>query len=509
MRRFLVLFLVAAPLFAAHREVQTVEVVQVPVYVSTASGVVTGLTRDNFELFVNGKRQPVDYFDVIDFARVATPAPNAAPADPRQRRLYVLLFDLYYASPKSVYRAQQAAQVLVAHAGAADVFAVATYSPRRGVDVLVPFTRDRAALAHAVSVLRPASDADPLRLKIGTAEAQAIEKAFDRDQLPPVEQTPRVAEELIADQQRGLVQDQMGALGLLAENLAPIEGQKHVVLLSGGYDTTVLHGVEPLTMHRNAPVEVGFVREHKPQVYAMNGQGLMELRAMIRKYADAGVFLDAVDTAGLRHTWTVAENESLYALTRDTGGSVVDNRNDLAEALEVLTDSQRVVYVLGFHNRDTGRGENSIRVRLTGVAGNPTVRYRPSYSPMAPKASADNGLQLADILLNDIPQNGVTVHATANRNTISVSIPAREMLAQIDERHARADAMIYVFSGARVVATKVKAIDIESERASKAPRDAAIHFAETFDLPPGRYTAKVLVRLGDAMGFARTELTVE
>ncbi|HEV2721246.1 MAG TPA: VWA domain-containing protein [Thermoanaerobaculia bacterium] len=508
MRRFLVLFLVAAPLVAANREVQNVEVVQVPVYVSTVNGVVTGLTRDNFELFVNGKRQSIDYFDVIDFARVAPQPTAAALPDPRQRRLYVLLFDLYYAEPKSIHRTQQAAQALVAHAGPADVFAVATYSSRRGINVLVPFTKDRAALAQAISVLRPAADADPLRLKLNTAEAQAIERAFDRNDLPPAAQTPNVAMELIADQQRGLVADQMGALGLLAENLAPLEGQKHVVLLSGGFDTTLLHGVEPLTMRRNAPAEVGFVNQRKPQVFAMNGQGLMDLRAMIRKYADAGVFLDAVDTAGLRHTWVVAENESLYALTRDTGGSVVDNRNDLAEALEVLTDRQRVVYVLGFHNRDTGRGENSIRVRLSGVAGNPTVRYRPSYSPMVPKPSPENGLQLADILLNDIPQNGVTVNATANRNTLSVSIPARELLAQIDERHARADAMIYVFSGPRVVATKVKAIDIESERAAKAPRDAAIHFEETFDLPPGQYTAKVLVRLGEAMGFAKAELAV-
>ena len=89
-----------------------------------------------------------------------------------------------------------------------------------------------------------------------------------------------------------------------------------------------------------------------------------------------------------------------------------------------------------------------------------------------------------------------------------MSIPAREILAQVDEKSARADAMVYVFSGARAVATKVKRIDIEEERASKAPRHAAIHFDETFDLPPVNYTAKVLVRLGEAMGFARIDFKV-
>ena len=483
MRRVLVLLLVvvALPLFAAHREVQNVEVVQVPVYVSTATGVVTGLTRDNFELFVNGKPRPFDYFDAIDFAAIAPPAPPGVPADPRQRRLYVLLFDLFYASPNSIHRAQKAAQARIAQAGYADVFAVATYRANRGIDVLVPFTKDRAAVARAVSSLRASSSADPLRLAVGDAEMMPIQTAFDRGEIPASTQTMRVAEQMIADRARLGAQDQMEALAVLAAKLAPIDGQKHVVLLSSG----------------------------PPRGFAGNGQARMSLRRMRRKFADAGVFLDAIDIAGLRHTWVVDANESLHILTRATAGTVVDHRNDLAQALQLLADRQRVVYVLGFHHRDTGRRENEIAVRLRGVEGHPTVSYRTSYSPAAPPPSSENGLQLADILLNDIPQNGVTVDASAKGTTVSVSIPARELLVQIDSKTARADAMIYVFSGARVVATKVKRIDIEKERAAAAPAGAAIHFDESFDLPPGNYTAKVLVRLGESMGFARTDFKAE
>jgi VWFA-related protein len=505
MRRALALLLVALPAFAAHREIQNVEVVQVPVYVSTALGAVTGLTRDNFELSVNGKPQTIDYFDVIDYGKIA---PNDTRVDPRQRRLYVLLFDLYYSAPNSVQRAQRAAQELVQRSGYADVFAVATYSSYRGIDVLVPFTKDRVAVARAISSLRPSANADPLRLAVGPAEVLPIEAAFDRGELPAAAATPRVAEEMLVDRQRITVEDQIEALGMLADRLAPIEGQKHVVLLSAGYAPALLHGVEPITSIRNGSIQDGFRRDRNPQIFAANGQGMMSLRKMVAQYANAGVFLDAVDTAGLRHTWTPAENESLYALTRDTGGTVVDNRNDLSEALQVLSDRQRVVYVIGFHNRDAGRGENKIKVRLRGVDGHPTVSYRPSYTTAAPGVATDNGLQLADILLNDIPQNGVTVNATAKGSALSVSIPARELLAQIDAKTARAEAMIYVFSGARVVATKVKRIDIEAERATGAPAGAAIHFDETFDLPPGNYAAKVLVRLGEATGFARTDFAV-
>src|SRR5207302_10962215 len=77
------------------REKTTVEVVQVPVSVTTDGSSVRGLTREDFTLRVNGKVQPVDYFDVIDFASLS----NDQLRDPRQRRLYVLAFDLPHTPP--------------------------------------------------------------------------------------------------------------------------------------------------------------------------------------------------------------------------------------------------------------------------------------------------------------------------------------------------------------------------------------------------------------------------
>src|SRR5258708_2146865 len=50
------LLLVTSQAFAAHHEVATVEVVQVPVYISVNGHAVTDLTKDDFEIYVNGKR---------------------------------------------------------------------------------------------------------------------------------------------------------------------------------------------------------------------------------------------------------------------------------------------------------------------------------------------------------------------------------------------------------------------------------------------------------------------
>ena len=87
--------LILAPALTAyaapqHRETTTVEVVQIPVYVTSSGVSVRGLTRDDFTLRVNGRTQKIDYFDIVDFSSLSSEQMR----DPRQRRLYVLTFDL-------------------------------------------------------------------------------------------------------------------------------------------------------------------------------------------------------------------------------------------------------------------------------------------------------------------------------------------------------------------------------------------------------------------------------
>src|SRR4051794_21565027 len=144
------------------RDKTTVEVVQVPVSVTTGGSSVRGLTRDDFTLRVNGKAQPIDYFDVIDFAAVS----NEQLRDPRQRRLYVLAFDLPHTGPADMYRAKRAAEQYLANAQPSDYFAVALVDRYGDINFIVPFTRDRDALRRAVATFHAASPKDPLALTV-------------------------------------------------------------------------------------------------------------------------------------------------------------------------------------------------------------------------------------------------------------------------------------------------------------------------------------------------------
>src|ERR1700686_1835457 len=135
-------FLMVLPASAQVRESVTVEVIEVPVYVSTSGGTpLRGLTRDAFQLFVNGKPQPIEYFDPVDYN--AAPAQDAttpaAPRDPHERRLYILLFDLFF-NRGDIVRLQRAAGELVTRSNpAVDYFAAATFTSSRGFQFVIPF----------------------------------------------------------------------------------------------------------------------------------------------------------------------------------------------------------------------------------------------------------------------------------------------------------------------------------------------------------------------------------
>lgn len=534
----LVLLAISPILFAQqHRETTTVEVVQVPVYVTASGDAVRDLTKENFELFVNGKMQPIDYFDVIDFAGLAKLPPEQRAQDIRQRRLYVLVFDLVYSDLKMLARAQQAAARYVESSAETDLFAIATYRANSGLQLAVPFTRDREILKHAIHSLRMSSVEDPLHLAISAAEKASLDSDTRKgeagggadNQGITYANTPRQAVlELNLDSQRELAGFEVDSLADLAPRLAPIEGLKHVVLMTGGFDSTLIHGVTLNTRGQGGidqrpghgyatprPVFNGQV----PSTNALAPELQHKLNHMYASYTASNVFLDTIDLAGVREppfNWTPSKNESLFTLARDTGGTVVENRNDFVDALQHLNDLQRVVYVLGFHAHDTGRNENALKVRVINVPRGVNVTYRPSYAAKMPATSTRDGLRLADILTNDIPQTGVTMSVgvrSADANaTLDVTISGKELIAlSSDGKSVDGEALMYIYSGPGVVAFQQKKITIDVAQAREALGGSAVTLAQEFHLPPGQYAAKVLVRLegSDAIGFARADFNMQ
>src|ERR1051325_1595570 len=160
----LLLLVAGVVALAQVRETVNVNVIEVPVtVVDNAGNPVRGLTRENFELYDQGKKRDITSFDKIDFG--ATESVNAiSPLNPAARRTFLLLFDLGYSSPNSLQRAQDAArQFLKDNVQPRDLVGVGTIDVDKPFHLLSAFTTDRELIASAIS--------DPKRYR-GTAHPQ-------------------------------------------------------------------------------------------------------------------------------------------------------------------------------------------------------------------------------------------------------------------------------------------------------------------------------------------------
>jgi len=512
MNRSIVFALVAAcalSIAAQVRENVTVEVVEVPVYITSGNNQpVEGLTRDAFELFVDGRPQPIEYFDAIDFAKVpGGPAAQTAVARPRrERRLYLFLFDLSFATPARIKKAQTAAEQAVAHSNpATDFFAVATYSSNRGVQFISSFLSDRVAITRAIYTLRASSAQDPLGVALSSPErAQwltATEMGGSAEGLSPMlgdEVKDMLAggqanQDMLQMQGKRLIEYQIGALGDVAARLSALEGQKHLVIFTEGFDSARITDIKANGRPPNLDAHLIDI-----------------VKQMHETFVSAGVTLDSIDIQGLRHTMTDLDNDALYLLSRGTGGRVIVNRNDLGDAVDTIMRAERTVYVLGFSS--AGRKRGKITVRVKGLPRGSEVSYREGFGYVPANKNVD-ALQLADILINDTPQSGAALDAGVisadGTSVLAVAFNRAEVVPQLPESSPGIELLIYVLDEHGVTAGfKSKRVSLTGP--ARVPT-GYLTLREPFELPKGNYTAKVLLRITGtrALGYVRRDFVVE
>ena len=485
----------SVPLFAQQlSEAVTVEVVDVPVFVTRAGTPVEGLTREDFELFVNGKRHPFDYFDVV-----TTSAAKDA-EDLRQRRLFLLLFDLAFTDIHGLERARRAAMKLVGSAPAGDLFAVGTYSSRRGIWIAAPFTRDPATLTHAIGTLSSTRSGDPLALVMTTAETaragglHAPEPVdLIGDDLPGgVTRLANAAQEDIAlTVAQRFAEDQVLDLRDVAQRLASLQGQKHVVLMSSGFD-----GSNRTQSIRAASNPTSFVSYEGGVSPVLEGAGLggrvfRAVKDLARAYQAADVFLHTVDLEGLT---TLDANHALFTLAAHTDGTFIHSENDPSVALRRLSTAYGHSYVLGFVPRSVRKGDNRIEVRLRNARG-ATVHHRRGFSGAQQPTDVDEGLYLADVVMNDVPQTGTAASLTVEGMTLSATIPMAQLAPQVTKER-RAELLVYFFD-AQGAALEFRREVIDVPPAPDGDMTIAIA------VPEGATIAKALLRVNGSLGFSR------
>jgi VWFA-related protein len=548
-----VLLLLAGNLGAQVTESITVTYVEVPVTVVDRNGdAMRGLTKANFEIFDDGKKREIAGFEAVDYA-VRAEAPAATPPPPitpAARRNFLLLFDLTFSSPSSMVRAKAAAREFATKMmNPDDRVAVATIDVAHGFRLLTAFTTDRSVVDAAIANPEGFTTLDPLQLAgthldedVATSMNDAGRSGLGQDiNAEQIREINRVEDSY----SREKVNSHVTLLAGLAGVLRGVRGQKHILLLSEGFDPRLIQGRdagsdETQNKKEQKAIESGEIWS----VDTDNRYGSSSSMALVNGLAEVAkrsdVIVDALDIRGvragsdvrgsLRHdtssgpefaspTLGSQSNEALHLIALSTGGTVFQNANNLADDFHRALKAQDVVYVLAFQAPSGAqRRFHTLKVKLVNVPGG-RATARSGYYEGGPGSTAERALSTAEIIVDDIAQSDVHVAAVAApfattgpkaEVAVVAEINGKDLLAASGNA-AALEIYTYAFDAqGNVRDSKVRRVSLDAAKLGAKLARGGVKYYETLSLPPGAYSIKTLVRVADSdkKGFVRTDVVV-
>ena len=535
---FACLLFIGASVVAQERTAATIDVtlVEIPVNVYDRDGnAMRGLTADQFEITDDGKRQTITNFEEVDLDKYA--ADKRTPPVAAARRSFMLLFDLSSSTPATMTRARQAALDFVRNELIpSDAVAVGTYSADTGFNLLTSFTTDRDAVAAAVVTLgnpKFFKKSDPLLLSAtmtGDGTMQAAPGSVDpADAIVAPDSATQTRQD--EEYRRQRITKQLSALANIGRALDSVSGRKQIVLLSEGFDASLVQGRDAGSQQNQQDAD----KVLSGQSYEVDNDarfGNTTAANVISTLGDqlrrSDVVLHAIDIRGLRGTSDPgsmgggkrSSNDSLYLLTRPTGGEVFKNANDLTSSFRSLLKQQEVVYVLGFNGnaKKPGQFHNlKVKVKAPGAKVSTRAGY---YEPRTTVSPIEAALTAGEILLNDVTFDAVKTNVIASPFPVKGASPQVPVVLEIDGKSLMAgakgsavNAEIYVY--AMDAENKIKdflyqKVGLDLAKVGEPLQKSGLKFYGTLSLPPGQYAIKTLVRMPDLNhdGFKRVDVVV-
>ena len=537
-------------------ETSQVVAVEVPVNVVDRDGrPVRGLTAEDFEVLDAGQRQKITGFEVVDL-RTRETVDGAPPAEldedemqPTARRYFLLLFDFSFSSPTSTLKARLAARdFLLTALHPTDLAAVATYSVEHGPQLVLTFTPDRAQLARAVDTLGMKRDykdgfkQDPLhfmveppasaQLDLATSAGRGPDLRAQEDQaaLEYMQGITSVAERDERQFERSRITTFTKALSAMAKTLNTVAGRKHIVLFSEGFDSKLLMGRSDTTSDEARDDENNAFRgriwmSDNDQRYGNTGlQG--DVNRMLEEFKRADCVIQAVDIGGLRTTAEAAGGrpriggqEALFYIANETGGELFKDTNNLGGQLRSVLDRTSVTYLLTFERSDLKLDGSYHKIRVKAkLPQGARLSHRVGYYEPRPFKDLDpleKSLLASSGIVNAAPKRDLDLNLLVApfRSSekmayvpVIIEVPGRKLLDghEADRLNVefygyvndRQGAMLDYFS---------EVVSLEIGRGRQGLQAGGIKYYGHFDLQPGSYNVRVLVRNADT---GRTVVTM-
>jgi VWFA-related protein len=518
-----------------------VEYIEVDALVTDGQGhAVRDLKKDDFQILEDGKAQAISTFSFVNIPieRYDRPLFAAQPIEPDVRtnarpfdgRIYVMIVDdLHTSALRSQLVKRAAKQFLEQNFGANDLMAVVhTAGP---TDASQEFTNNKRLLTAAID----RTMGRKVQSETLSRNDEYMRTRDTRSTGDPVNDPDDVERAYNA-------RSTLSFLKTVADWFAGIHGRrKSILFVSEGIDYNIYdmmgNGGTTNTFtsesHSGSTAVADAIRDAitaatraNVSIYGIDPRGLTSLAD---DAITASSFADS-DEPGLGIGQSSLQNEvrlsqdSLRALSDETGGFAVVNRNQFGDAFQRIVEDNSSYYELAYYpptdKRDGKYHKIQVRVNRPGL----TVRARkgwfaPKGKPPAPGKAADPSTQALRVALNSpLPVSGLTVQlsAAAFKGTapnasvvVAVEVLGRNMTLGPGDTLRVALTAIDATDKVRDSKDGTMTLNLRPETLARV-KETGVRLLARLSLPPGRYQLRYAAHEsgGDKVGSVLYDLEV-
>jgi len=514
-----------------------VEQVTVDVVVTDGKGVpLKGLVREDFEIFEDGVRQTVVSFEAV----LVPPAPSAV-SRPRPKvstnaegasapgRTFVVLFDDIRLTPAMAQRAKGAIADFLTH-GVREGDRVTLVATLAGTWWTTRMEAGRDELKALLKRLDGRYVPDASRERMTDLEAKRItmdrnievanrvqrrydELGITQIQTPEPQQArffstsinPYVQSRAsdVYSQSQVRSRTTLAILQRSLEALNATRGRKSLILVSAGFIWD--SNLEEFKWVARA------ARRANAAVYFVNAEGLKGLPFQLT--AEFGGALQEMDlgTALTEDFW---DAEGAEAIASDSGGFTIRDTNDLSAGFKRIADENSTYYLVGYNPTNTARDGKfrKISVTVPGRKGSDVRARKGYYAPGEPGDAAwrrpgvdtvfqeglDSPYELADLPLR--MTHFVGDESMLGRARVRLATEVDVDALNLEERDGRyVGGVEFLLVAARRETGEYSRYDQKAElnllpATLERMRRTWFPIVREFELPPGGYQAKIVVR---------------
>ncbi|HYL99858.1 MAG TPA: VWA domain-containing protein [Blastocatellia bacterium] len=434
------------------------DLVQIDAVVLDKNGrVVRGLPKDDFEVFENGKRQQISFFEFVDAGRGVRIAAEAAPEEesskppaistqgPGERDLHrvfaFIIDDLTIRPPDLTYVRQMLKNFVDNQMQPTDL--VGIIRTVGGADLLQQFTTDKQLLYRSISSLTPRtspfnafnqSGGDATLSASGVAPAAGGDGTMTAMTASTIAGTP-IDIDNPNDESNAAIRAYMtlGTASYIIDSMKQLPGRKSMILVSGGIQALGPGGFAPISNGQDTGEASGAIGLPSiPQaVSPAGGAANFWLEQLADRATRAGVAINTMDIRGLSGQTGVPSFEDtpgrsglgasrslgfgrtadesmvgnrnpfdvtgaqmgLRELSSATGGMAVLNRNEFNKALGDIVEASDGYYLLAYTPSDSNFKGDFRKLEIKVKGGYKVLSRRGYFARAEEKTGAPKTLQ--------------------------------------------------------------------------------------------------------------------